>query len=83
MPRKPRKYRTKEAREIAGQIIAAGGIVEINAQGHLVVTGPLGQAVIGSKYDSSGAHDVARGKLAKHAGIIIPRKGCGGGRKAG
>ena len=82
MPGK-RRYRTKEAREIAGQVIAAGGSVELNAQGHLVVTGPLGRAVIGSKFTFSGAHDAIRRTLAKHAGITIPRRGCGGTKKAG
>jgi hypothetical protein len=82
MPRK-RRYRTKEARELADQVIAAGGTVEQNARGHLVVTGPLGRAVVGSEFSSSGAHDVARVTIARHAGIIIPRHGSGGGRKAG
>ena len=83
MPRKLRRFRTKEARELAAQVVAAGGTVEMNAKGHLVVTGPLGQAITGSDFRTSGAHDVARGNISKYAGIIIPRKGCGGGRKAG
>ena len=83
MPGKPRRFRTKEGRELAAQVVRAGGTVEINGQGHLVVTGPLGQAVVGSAYSSAASHDRARTTIAKYAGIVIPRRGCGGGRKAG
>ena len=81
--RKPRRFRTKEARELAAQVTEAGGTVELNGQGHLVVTGPLGRAVVGSDYKAPASHDVARNKIAKYAGIIISRRGSGGGRKAG
>lgn len=83
MAGRSRRPRTKEARELVAEVIAAGGTVESNAQGHLVVTGPLGRAVTGSEFRSPGSHDVARATIAKYAGIIIPRRGCGGGRKAG
>jgi hypothetical protein len=82
MPGKPR-YRTKEARELADQVIAAGGTVNLNARGHLVITGPLGRAVTGSEFSSPASHDRARATIARYAGITIGRRGCGGGRKAG
>ena len=82
MPKK-RRYRTKEARELADQVTEAGGTVEVNAAGHLIVTGPLGKAVVGSEFRSSAAHDRARMNIARYAGIIISRRGSGGGRKAG
>lgn len=82
MPKK-RRYRTKEARELADEVTAAGGTVEINGEGHLRVTGPLGTAVVGSKLSGPTAHDTARNKLARYAGITVPRRGSGGGRKAG
>lgn len=82
MPKK-RRYRGKEAREIADEVQAAGGSVEILANGHLRVTGPGGSAVIGSKLNTPGAHDTVRNKLARYAGISIRRRGSGGTLKAG
>jgi hypothetical protein len=82
MAKKPR-YRTKEAREIADEVREAGGTVEISGKGHLVVTGPSGRAIVGSVLSGPTAHDMARRLIARHAGITIGRKGCGGGRKAG
>ena len=45
-----RRFRHKDARELAAQIMAADpdAVIEINGQGHLKVTGPDGFAVIPS-----------------------------------
>lgn len=79
---KKQRYRTKEAREIADQVKAAGGAVELNGRGHLKVTGPLGSIVIGSLIDGAGAHDQVRGRLAR-IGITIGRRGSGHAKAAG
>lgn len=83
MGQKLRRFRTKEGRELVTEVRAAGGTVEILASGHFRITGPAGFTIVGSKLDAPGAHDNARAKISKYAGIIIGRRGCGGGRKAG
>lgn len=48
----PKRWRSKEAREIARQVTAAGGTVERTASGHLRITGPEGTAVVASAPDT-------------------------------
>jgi hypothetical protein len=44
----PKRWRSKEAREIAEAVQRAGGQVERTASGHLKVIGPAGSAVVAS-----------------------------------
>jgi len=52
MPRKkqrpPKRWRSKEAREIAEAADKAGGVVELTGKGHLKITGPAGVAIVAS-----------------------------------
>lgn len=56
MPRKkqgpPKRWRTKEAREIAETVQKAGGDVELTGKGHLKITGPDGTAIVASAPDT-------------------------------
>ena len=44
----PKRWRSKEAREIAAAVQRAGGQVERTASGHLKVIGPSGSAIVAS-----------------------------------
>jgi hypothetical protein len=44
----PRRWRSKEAKEIVAAVQRAGGQVERTASGHLKVIGPSGSAVVAS-----------------------------------
>jgi hypothetical protein len=44
----PKRWRSKEAREIAAAVQRAGGQVERTASGHLKVIGPTGSAIVAS-----------------------------------
>jgi hypothetical protein len=44
----PKRWRSKQAKQIAAAVQRAGGQVERTASGHLKVTGPTGSAVIAS-----------------------------------
>jgi hypothetical protein len=44
----PKRWRSKEAREIATAVQRAGGQVERTASGHLKVIGPAGSAIVAS-----------------------------------
>ena len=47
-PPTPKRWRSKEAKEIAAAVQRAGGQVERTASGHLKVTGPAGSAIVAS-----------------------------------
>jgi hypothetical protein len=42
----PKRWRSKEAKEIVAAVQRAGGQVERTASGHLKVTGPAGSAIV-------------------------------------
>jgi hypothetical protein len=44
----PKRWRSKEAREIVAAVLQAGGTVERTASGHLKVIGPAGSAIVAS-----------------------------------
>jgi hypothetical protein len=44
----PKRWRSKEAKEIVAAVQRAGGQVERTASGHLKVTGPTGSAIVAS-----------------------------------
>ncbi len=44
----PKRWRSKEAKEIVAAVRRAGGRVERTASGHLKVIGPAGSAVVAS-----------------------------------
>jgi hypothetical protein len=44
----PRRWRSKEAKEIVAAVQRAGGQVERTASGHLKVIGPAGSAIVAS-----------------------------------
>jgi hypothetical protein len=44
----PKRWRSKEAKEIVAAVQRAGGRVERTASGHLKVVGPAGFAVVAS-----------------------------------
>jgi hypothetical protein len=44
----PKRWRSKEAKEVVAAVQRAGGQVERAASGHLKVTGPAGSAVVAS-----------------------------------
>ena len=48
----PKRWRSKEAREIAKAVARAGGSVERTGKGHLKITGPKGTAIIASAPDT-------------------------------
>lgn len=50
--RTPKRWRSKEAREIAAAVERAGGTVELTGKGHLRITGPKGIAVVASAPDA-------------------------------
>lgn len=68
---KKRRYRTKEAREIADEVIAAGGSIELTAIGHLKVTGPAGTAIVQSELTGPGAYKMVTRTIARYAGLRI------------
>jgi hypothetical protein len=43
--RPPRRWRSKEARELARAVARAGGTTELTSRGHLKITGPTGVAI--------------------------------------
>src|SRR5215211_4209147 len=44
----PKRWRSKEAKEIVASVQRAGGQVERTASGHLKIIGPVGSAVVAS-----------------------------------
>jgi hypothetical protein len=44
----PKRWRSKEAKELVAAVQRAGGRVERTASGHLKVTGPAGSAIVAS-----------------------------------
>lgn len=48
----PKRWRSKEAREIAAVVEKAGGTVELTGKGHLRITGPAGIAIVASAPDT-------------------------------
>ena len=44
----PKRWRSKEAKEIVAAVQRAGGQVERTASGHLKVIGPTGSAIVAS-----------------------------------
>jgi hypothetical protein len=44
----PKRWRSKEAKQIVAAVQRAGGQVERTASGHLKVTGPTGSAIVAS-----------------------------------
>ena len=44
----PKRWRSKEAKEIVTAVQRAGGQVERTASGHLKITGPAGSAIVAS-----------------------------------
>jgi hypothetical protein len=48
----PRRWRSKEAKEIVAAVQRAGGQVERTASGHLKVIGPGGSAIVASAPNS-------------------------------
>jgi len=44
----PKRWRSKEAKEIVAAVQRAGGQVERTASGHLKVIGPAGSAIVAS-----------------------------------
>ena len=47
-PAAPKRWRSKEAKEIVAAVQRAGGQVERTASGHLKVIGPAGSAIVAS-----------------------------------
>jgi hypothetical protein len=47
-PAAPKRWRSKEAKELVAAVQRAGGRVERTASGHLKVTGPSGTAIVAS-----------------------------------
>jgi hypothetical protein len=48
----PKRWRSKEAKEIVAAVQRAGGQVERTASGHLRITGPAGSAIVASAPNS-------------------------------
>jgi hypothetical protein len=48
----PKRWRSKEAKEIVAAVQRAGGQVERTASGHLKVIGPAGSAIVASAPNS-------------------------------
>jgi cold shock CspA family protein len=76
------RWRNKDAKKLVQQIEAAGGAVEVTANGHLLVTGPAGTATIPSDYSYTKAMAITRANLARETGIVLPRTGNAGPRGA-
>ncbi len=65
-PATPKRFRSKEARELAAAITAADGSVELTTRGHLKVTGPAGTAIVAS--------DLATGRTLANTWATITAK---------
>lgn len=78
----PKRWRSKEARDIARAVVAAGGTVERTAKGHLKITGPMGVAVVASAPDTG--HQGGRAPantwatITDKTGLSFPDPGTGG-----
>jgi cold shock CspA family protein len=72
----PKRWRSREAREIARAVELAGGTVERTANGHLKVTGPEGVAVVASAPDTGhqGGRALANtwATITRETGLIFP-----------
>jgi hypothetical protein len=72
----PKRWRSKEARDIAKAVEEAGGTVERTAKGHLKVTGPAGTATVASAPDSGhqGGRALANtwATLTRETGLTFP-----------
>ncbi|HEX2745519.1 MAG TPA: hypothetical protein VHO07_02965, partial [Streptosporangiaceae bacterium] len=65
-PPTPKRFRSKEARELAAAITAAGGSVALTTRGHLKITGPAGTANVAS--------DLATGRTLANTWATITAK---------
>jgi hypothetical protein len=61
----------KFTQKLITRIVKAGGTVEITAEGHLKVLGPLGIAYIGTQTSGRRRHDDGLKDLHRYAGIEI------------
>jgi hypothetical protein len=72
----PKRWRSKEARDIVKAVEEAGGTVERTAKGHLQVTGPEGTATVASAPDSGhqGGRALANtwATLTRETGLTFP-----------
>src|ERR671932_739797 len=68
----PKRWRSKEAKEILATVQRAGGQVERTASGHLKVIGPAGSAIVASAPNTG--RTGGRGLLCGCPGVV----GCGG-----
>jgi hypothetical protein len=64
----PKRWRSKEAKEIVAAVQRAGGQVERTASGHLKVTGPTGSAIVASATASR-----TRGTATRPSRRLAPR----------
>jgi len=67
----PKGWRTKEAAWLARQIRAANGQAELNGQGHITVTGPLGSTVVASAPHGYGSTWPAMLRDIARTGLVI------------
>lgn len=67
-----KRGRSKEAREITAAVEKAGGTVTVTEQGHLRVSGPQGDAIVGSA-SNSGKHSRAntRATIRRETGLLV------------
>jgi hypothetical protein len=66
----PGRGRTKEARELARAVAAAGGVVERTGKGHLKITGPSGTAIVASDPGSNSMAQTLR-TIRRETGLVI------------
>lgn len=70
----PKKFKSKHARAICKAVAAAGGTVRVTAKGHFLVTGPAGNALVGTAGASYHATANAVASIRKYSGLDITVK---------
>ena len=79
--RTPKRWRSKEARDIVRAVTGAGGTVERTANGHLKITGPKGVAVVASAPDTGhqGGRALANtwATITDKTGLFFPAENAG------
>jgi hypothetical protein len=67
----PKRWRSKEAKEIVAAVQRAGGQVERTASGHLKVIGPAGAAIVASAPTGGRAVHNTLATIRSKAGLAV------------
>jgi hypothetical protein len=84
-PGTPKRWRTKEAREVVSAVKAAGGQVELTSDGHLRITGPDGEAIVASAPGAGRVLTMTYATIRRETGLevgVADSKPSNGGKPA-